>query len=385
MVKIPSTSRRKEKVFRAEECCEIAVDAVARHITIPINGSLKPRTIIQSLVGMSTNNLSIHSITQIVERIPCETSVRYHLSKLDLESLQTVQSKILSYSQNTILKPGKSYHFAVDFTNDPYYGTIVESNRDYVIKSRQKDSTTTFYSYISLSIITTGHRLTLAVFPVKRGVQKTEYLKRFLESIRDLDLHITILCLDRGFYSHDVFAFLQTTDVPHIVPVRNYGKVLGRVLTGNRARHAQYTMPGPDFPLDLTLAIDVHYLKGKNGKAGNVNLGYVVHGISWNPRRVYNVYKKRFAIESSYRMRNIVKAKTSSKSVTFRYFLTIISFLLKNIWVALQRAYFSLPQRGPISVNEDLFRFDLFRILIWEDIRKTLKIVALFSERHRLS
>ena len=84
MVKIPSTSRRKEKVFRAEECCEIAVDAVARHITIPINGSLKPRTIIQSLVGMSTNNLSIHSITQIVERIPCETSVRYHLSKLDL-------------------------------------------------------------------------------------------------------------------------------------------------------------------------------------------------------------------------------------------------------------------------------------------------------------
>ncbi|MFA5169102.1 MAG: ISH3 family transposase [Candidatus Omnitrophota bacterium] len=384
MVKIQPASHRKEKVLRAEECCEIAVDAVARHITLPINGSLKPRTIIQSLVGMSTNNLSIHSITHIVERIPCETSVRYHLSKLDLESLQTVQSKILSYSQNTILKPGKSYHFAVDFTNDPYYGTIVESNHDYVIKSRQKESTTTFYSYISLSIITTGHRLTLAVFPVKCGVQKTEYLKRFLAIIRDLDLHITILCLDRGFYSHDVFAFLQTENVPHIVPVRNYGKVLGRVLTGNRARYAQYIMQGTGNPIGLNLAIDVHYLKGKNSKAGNVNLGYVVHGISWNPRRVYNVYKKRFAIESSYRMRNIVKAKTSSKSVTFRYLLTIISFLLKNVWVALQRVYFSLPQRGPISVNEDLFRFDLFRILIWDVIRNTLKIVALFPGRHRL-
>jgi putative transposase len=385
MVKIRPASRRKEKVLHAEDCCEIAVDAVARHIIIPINGSLKPRTIIQSLVGMSTNNLSIHSITHIVERIPCETSVRYHLSKLDLESLQTVQSKILSYSQNTILKPGKSYHFAVDFTNDPYYGTIVETNRDYVIKSRQKDSTTTFYSYISLSIITTGHRLTLAVFPVKHGVQKTEYLKKFLAIIRDLNLDITILCLDRGFYSHDVLAFLQNENVPHIVPVRNYGKVLGRVLTGNRARHAHYIMPGTGNPIDLTLAIDVHYLKGKNGKAGNVNLGYVVHGISWNPRRVYNIYKKRFAIESSYRMRNIVKAKTSSKSVTLRYFLTIISFLLKNIWVALQRAYFSLPQRGPISVNEDMFRFDLFRILIWDDIRKTLKIVSLFPGRLRLS
>lgn len=138
MVQIQLASRRKEKVLRPEDCCEIAVEAVARHIAIPINGSLKPRTIIQSLVGMSTNNLSIHSITHIVERIPCETSVRYHLSKLDLESLQTVQSKILSYSQNTILKPGKSYHFAIDFTNDPSYGTIVETNHNYVKKTDRK-------------------------------------------------------------------------------------------------------------------------------------------------------------------------------------------------------------------------------------------------------
>lgn len=378
MVKILRTSRRKEKVLRAEDCCEIAVDAVTRSIAMRINGSLKPRTIIRSLIGMSTNNLSVHSITRIVERLPCETSVRYHLSKLDLESLQRVQSKILTYSQDTIIKPGKSYQFAVDFTNDPYYGTVDETNHDYVLKSRQKVSTTTFYSYVSLSIITTGHRLTLAVFPVKRGIQKTEYLKQFLAIIRELQLNITILCLDRGFYSHDVFAFLQNENIPHIVPVRNYGKELSRILMGNRARYAHYTMPGSGNPIELTLAIDVHYLKGTNGKTGNVNLGYVVHGISWNPRRVYNVYKKRFAIESSYRMRNIVKAKTSSKNVTLRYLLTIISFLLKNIWVALQRVYFSLPKRGPISINEDQFRFDHFRILIWEDIRNTLKLASLF-------
>ena len=87
MVQIQPVSRRKEKVLRAEDCCKNAVDAVSRHIAIPINGSLKPRTIIQLLVGMSTNNQSIHLIIYIVERIPCETSVRYYLSKLDLESL----------------------------------------------------------------------------------------------------------------------------------------------------------------------------------------------------------------------------------------------------------------------------------------------------------
>ncbi len=188
--------------------------------------------------------------------------------------------------------------------------------------------------------------------------------------------NIRVLCLDRGFYSHHVFAFLQSENVPHIVPVRNYGKVLGSVLSGNRARYASYTMPGPDFPLDLTLAIDVHYQKGKNGRTGNVNLGYVVYGISWNPRRVYHVYKKRFAIESSYRMRNLVKAKTSSRNVTLRYLLTIISFLLKNIWVALNRTFFALDQRGPISVNENLFRFDLFKSLVWEGLNFRLVVIV---------
>lgn len=376
MVNRRQIARRKENVLRAEECSEIAINAVTRHITIPINGTLQQTTIIRSLVGMSVNNLSLHSITSIVGKLPCETSLRHHLSKLDLDSLREVQSKILAYSQNTILKPGKSYDFAIDFTNDPYYGTAVETNSDYVIKSRQKDSTTSFYSYISLYIITTGHRLTLAVLPVKRGIPKTEYLKTFLAIIRDLKLHIRVLCLDRGFYSHHVFAFLQSENVPHIVPVRNYGKVLGSVLSGNRARYASYTMPGPDFPLDLTLAIDVHYQKGKNGRSGNVNLGYVVYGISWNPRRVYHVYKKRFAIESSYRMRNIVKAKTSSRNVSLRYLLTIISFLLKNIWVALNRLYFSLPQRGPITVNENLFRFDLFKSLVWEGLNFQLVVIV---------
>jgi hypothetical protein len=64
-----------------------------------INGTLKQKTIIQLLVGMSANKLSVHSVDKVLEKIPCETSVRYHLSKVDLDSLQEIQSKILTYSQ----------------------------------------------------------------------------------------------------------------------------------------------------------------------------------------------------------------------------------------------------------------------------------------------
>jgi len=328
MVNRRQIARRTKETLSAEECSELAVEAVSRNLTISMNGTLTQKTLIRSLVGMSANKLSVHSINKAVEKVPCETSVRYHLSKVDLDSLQELQSKILTYSNTHILVPGKSYHFAIDFTDDPYYGEIVDANKDYVLKSKMKKSTTTFYSYVSLYITTKGQRLTLAVFPVKKGVSKVEYIRKFLAFIDDAKVTIEVLCLDRGFYSNDVFSFLQKENIPHIVPVRKHGEELRKILRGTHARYARYTMRGTGDPLDLTLAIDVQYLQGRNGKHGNVNLGYVVYGIDWKPRRVYSVYKNRFAIESSYRMRNIVKARTSSRNVVLRYLLSIISFLL---------------------------------------------------------
>ncbi len=192
-------------------------------------------------------------------------------------------------------------------------------------------------------------------------------------------MNIEILCLDRGFYSHEVFSFLQEENIPHIVPVRKHGQKLKKILRGNHARYTHYTMRGTSGPLDLALAIDVQYLQGRNKKFGNVNLGYIVYGINWNPRRVYQVYKNRFAIESSYRIRNVVKAKTSSRNVVLRYLLTIISFLLKNIRVTIQWMFFSKVQRGPRTIDEDLFRFDLFRLLVWEGLRNKLIFVSVGS------
>jgi putative transposase len=95
-----------------------------------------------------------------------------------------------------------------------------------------------------------------------------------------------------------VFSFLQKENVPHIVPVRKNGKELKRLLHGNHSRYVQYTMIGTCEPLDHTRAIDVQYLQRRNKKFGNANLGYVVCGIDWKPRKVNLIYKKRSAIES---------------------------------------------------------------------------------------
>src|SRR5512136_678491 len=110
-----------------------------------------------------------------------------------------------------------------------------------------------------------------------------------------------------------------------------------QILKGNKARREQYVMKNSKKKIIMNIVIDVKYLKGKRRKKGRENLGFVVFGVKWSPRKVSTVYRGRFAIESSYRMRNIVKPKTSSKNADIRYFYTLISFLLKNVWLYLQK------------------------------------------------
>ena len=230
------------------------------------------------------------------------------------------------------------------------------------------------FTHISLYITNKNERFTVSVLPVEKNKTMVEYLSYFIDLVKRLNFKIKVLCLDRGFYSIDVFEFLQNNNVPHIVPVIKRGKQIKKILNGNKARREQYVMKNSKKNILLDIVIDVKYLKGKRGKKGLETLGFVVFGVKWSPRKVSTVYRRRFAIESSYRMRNVVKPKTSSKNADIRYFYTLISFLLKNIWLYLQKKHFTIVKRGPQVVDEDKFRFDVFIILIEEWLRKKLRV-----------
>ena len=360
--------------LKSKECIDFVLQPLNDHVTIKVNGSLTSEDIFRTVVSMAVDKNSVHSVSKQYQYVACETSLRYHLKKLNMEELIKSNEKILLQELIKTLKNDKSYEFAIDLTDDPYYGKTDSSNEKYVIHGQAKKSTNSFYSYASLYITNKNERFTVSVLPVEKSKKMVEYLSYFLDLIKRLNFKIKVLCLDRGFYSIDVFEFLQKNNVPHIVPVIKRGKKMEQILKGNKARREQYVMKNLKKKILLNIVIDVKYLKGKRGKKGRENLGFVVYGIKWSPRKVSTVYRRRFAIESSYRMRNIVKPKTSTKNAEIRYFYTLVSFLLKNIWLYLQKKHFTIIKRGPQVVDEDKFRFDMFIILIEEWLRKKLKV-----------
>ena len=273
-----------------------------------------------------------------------------------------------------VLKPGKAYRFAIDYTNDPYYGATTDENDQYVLRSRHKQSTNEFYSYVTLYVTNHDRQMTLAVYPVQWGMPKVGYIARCLDQIAELGLKIEALCLDREFYTRNVFGFLLQAQIPFIVPVKKQSEQMKELLQGTQARYVKYRMSGKS-PLILTIAVVVKYGMGKRGKYGVENLGYVVGGIDWHPRRVHDTYKSRFSIESSYRMRSQVKPRTSTKNPVIWYLYAIVSFLLKNIWIALLWMYFSPVKRGPRTIEMCAFRFNQFWVMVQDSIRNMMGAV----------
>lgn len=184
---LPSKSGYGPKIeLKSKECIDAVLQPLKDHVTIKINGSLTCEGIFRTVVNMSVNKNSVHSVSKQYQDVACETSLRYHLKKLNMEELIKSNEKILLQELIKTLKTDKSYEFAVDLTNDPYYGKTDLSNEKYVIRSQAKKSTNSFYSYISLYITNKNERFTVSVLPVEKDKTMVEYLSYFVDLINKL-------------------------------------------------------------------------------------------------------------------------------------------------------------------------------------------------------
>ena len=99
------------------------------------------------------------------------TNMRHHTGKMTQinDLLQKQESLIGKEIVERILGKNKSYDFAIDFHDVPYYGEIVDENIEFVARSGAKKGTTKFYRYATLSCLKGKKHLTLSILPVKKG------------------------------------------------------------------------------------------------------------------------------------------------------------------------------------------------------------------------
>ena len=95
---------------------------INNHISFPRIGRTDSDAILEGCVALSSCKASISGFGKIYKGLPSHTTCLNRLHRLDPEELMRQSSAILAEPAMKVLQTGKPYHFAIDKTDDLYYG-----------------------------------------------------------------------------------------------------------------------------------------------------------------------------------------------------------------------------------------------------------------------
>ena len=261
-----------------------------------------------------------------------------------LAKLQGHLNRVLRQQVHPSLwKKRRALQMAIDLVLIPYHGQPL-AEEDEVLRGAAKSGTTHFHGYATIAIVHDKRRYTLALIFVRLGQSRQAVIRQLLNRVKRLKFRVRRVYLDAGFCSVPVLTTLRRRKLPYLVPlpVRGQSGGVRTLFTRSKSYWGFYTVHSPDYGRVTVKAVIVRrYLKGRYAKHGVTWFAYAVAGLPQGtpPAQVFQWYRCRFGIESSYRQMNHLRARTTSRSPVLRLLLVGLAFILTNLYITLRRAF----------------------------------------------
>jgi len=110
-------------------------------------------------------------------------------------------------------------------------------------------------------------------------------------------------------------------------------------------------------------------------KYGVQYFAYVTYKINTNLEYIYQDYRKRFGIETSYRLKNICRIKTNNKNPVLRLLFIGISFLIVNIWVNILWLRISRKRKGSRLIYRTLFTLKQMLAFLSQALQRKYQVI----------
>ena len=348
----------KQLALTDSETLDEVLNCLTENISIATQGACDQKTLFEILIRAASSGDSIENTTKILNQSPCGSDIRYHLDKInDFEKLENQINQTLKSRISHRIKEA-SHKIAIDLNLIPYYGKPDSDEEPYIYRSQAKSGTCSFYAYATLYILTKGKRINLAIRGVRCLDMNVAIITYLLAELDSLKVNIKTLYLDRGFFSISVIRWLKALDIPFVMPAIRRGKKGGinQFLKGRSSYKTTYTMgQEKDNNISFDLWIICKYKKGKRKQHVIEYFAYVVYRTKVNLSYIHQDYRKRFGIESSYRLKNLCRIRTNNKKPVLRLLFVGISFVLVNIWVYLLWFKISRKRQGRRLIYRQLF------------------------------
>ncbi len=226
---------------------------------------------------------------------------------------------------------------AIDFSDDRYYGEYNSKIR----RSKKDRGTNLFYTHASLHIVERGKRVTIFTVPVLPLDDHARIVERLIQAARERGIRIHTLLIDRGFSSVDVKNRLKELRIRYLTPaIKNENvkeaiedhdnglipAMIGFTMKNAERQEASFNLLMYRKP-DARANDPVH--KRYVAFATNMPYSEALAAFTLLP----DEYRKRWGIESGFRVQDNVQAKTTSTDYTVRMTYLMLSIFLYNVWM----------------------------------------------------
>jgi IS4 transposase len=368
----------EEPILTDSETLNEVIECLVENFSIETQGACDQQTLFEILIKAASSGDSIESTAKLLKNVPTANDIRYHLNKinnfeeLELQINQALKSQVPVGLEKGCLK------IAIDLNLICYYGKPTLEELSYIYRSQSKSGTNSFYAYATLYVIHKNKRVTLAITGVRQFDTSVAIITYLLAELDSLKINVKKLYLDRGFFNTPVIRWLQALDIPFMMPAIKTGKQGGikALLKGRKSYKTNYTITrGKDDSVTFDLWIVCKYRKGKRKKHGVQYFVYVVYKIKTNLNYIYEDYRKRFGIETSYRLKNICRIRTNNKNPVLRLLFVGISFILVNIWVNILWRRISRKRKGSRLIYRTLFVLKQMLAFLSQAIQRKYQVV----------
>ena len=229
------------------------------------------------------------------------------------------------------LKVGsKSFDLAVDTTKNPYYGQDDSNIREINEKPGK------VWEFASISMVD-PYQLPIMGLPYFKKNNLGDVSIELLDFAQSLDLNINRVYFDRGFYNWQLIGYLESEKVPYIIfaprtpPIKKFIEQLGDKDFGvfdHQAKDSKYDSIGNP---KTKIVIFKEKYEDKNGEVKIKHWCFATN-IPNPDYKILEYYKKRWGIETGYRLIKESGPKTKSNHPKMRYFYFILSMLFVIIW-----------------------------------------------------
>lgn len=172
---------------------------------------------------------------------------------------------------------------------------------------------------------------------------------------------------------------MQALDIPFEMPAIIRGKHGGirELIRGRRSYKTSYTLNSQKYgSVTFQVWIVCTYKNGKRRAHGREFFVYAVHQVKLSLHLIHDDYRLRCGIESSYRMKNQCRVKTTIKNPTLRFLFVALAFLIINIWIYLLWHYLSRLRSSSRQVFSNLFTLKQMLEFLRQTIDRNYRLVC---------